>query len=78
MTVVLDQRELATGRSTHFAMALEAAPDALEARQRRLYCGLGHTEFLRNRDRCERVEHVVATHQVQPNLEITRLDADAL
>jgi hypothetical protein len=65
MAVVVDQREAAAGRQRHFAVALEAAADALELGQRLDDGGIGHLHLGGHGNGGQRVQHVVQARQVE-------------
>ncbi len=69
MAVVVDQREAArtpfARRHLHVAVVLEAPADAAEFRERALDRVAGNLQFGGDRDRGERVQHVVPPGQIE-------------
>ena len=73
MTVIVNQRVragcFAFRHDRHFAVTLEAAAHAVEIRECSLDIGIFHFKFSRNRDRGQRVLHVVLARQIQHDVE---------
>ena len=64
MTVVIDERD-APRRGLHIAILLQATIDAMERRQRRLNRRVADIQFFRDRNRGQRIEHVVRAGKIQ-------------
>ena len=72
MTVVIDQREDSTAFDRHVAVSLKAPIDAFEFGERPGDCILGHAHFAADRDRGQRVLHVVGAGRRQIDRQIRR------
>ena len=72
VAVVVDQRERAAVRQRDVAVALEAAADAVELRERLRDRRVGDADLAADRDRRERVVHVVHARQVELDRQVGR------
>ena len=70
MAVIVDQREAAAASHSDFAVALEAPSHAFKFRQRMHNALVGHAHFHANRNRRQRVQHVMNARQIQCHRQI--------
>src|SRR5690348_2694232 len=77
VAVVVDQCEVAATLGWHFAIALEAATDALEFLERLDDGGIGNVELARHGYCRQCVEHVVVARQVKRDIKGRGYTVDA-